>query len=230
MPKVSPELFSVLNDEAAATVLTRLYKKALQQTGKILTHFLPNAYKFLTGGMDWKNEKASFFDDKYIPIHPGQGSFLYMQARALNAKSIFEFGTSYGISTIYLAKAARDNGGKVISTEYLPHKVAAARQHLAEAGLGAYADIIEGDALETIKNIHATFDLVLLDGWPDLVFPVFKLIEPKLKKGAVIMVDDVEGFKPAMKDYLAYVRNPANGYLSQTLRPQKGLEFTVKIG
>ena len=70
---------------------------------------------------------------------------------------------------------------------------------------------------------------MLLDGWPDLVFPIFKIIEPKLKKGTVIAVDDVEGFRPSMQVYLDYVRNPENGYISTTIKPKKGMEFTVKV-
>lgn len=180
-------------------------------------------------GIDWKTEKESFYDDKYIPIVPEQGTFLYMQARALNAKNILEFGTSYGISTLYLAKAAKDNGGKVITTEYLPHKAKVARQNFKEAGLSEYIELWDGDACETLKKLDTELDFVLLDGWPDLVFPIFKIIEPKLKKGTVIAVDDVEGFRPSMQVYLDYVRNPENGYISTTIKPKKGMEFTVKV-
>lgn len=229
MPKVTPALFSVLNDPQAEAVLLKLYQATVKQIPSVLLHFLPKAFSFFGKGIDWKTENESFYDDKYIPINPEQGTFLYMQARALNARNILEFGTSYGISTIYLGKAAKENGGKVISTEYLPHKVKAARQHIAEAGLTDYVTILEGDARQTLKNVDTSFDLVLLDGWPDLVYPVFQLIEPGLKKGAVIVVDDVEGFQPSMQNYLDYVRNPKNGYLSTTLRPTKALEFTVKI-
>lgn len=230
MPKVTPELFSVLNDEQVIATLVKLYRQALKQVPGLLWHFLPKAHRILSKkGAEWKGENESFYDDKYIPIEPAQGDFLYMQARALKAKNIFEFGTSYGISTIYLAKAAKDNGGSVITTEYIPQKIKAAKQHIAEAGLLDYVEILEGDARETLKNINTSFDMVLLDGWPDLVFPVFKLIEPHLTKGAVLLIDDVEGFKPAMQDYLHYVRDPANGYISTTIKPRKGLEFTIKI-
>lgn len=229
MPKVTPELFEVLNDRKAEAVLARLYKAALKQGWTMVFHFLPKVFKLLGKGIDWKTENEKFYDDKYIPIVPAQGTFLYMQARALNAKNILEFGTSYGISTIYLAKAARDNDGRVITTEYLPHKAEAARKNLEEAGLSGYVEIWEGDARDTLKNLDMEPDFVLLDGWPDLVFPVFKLIEPRLKKGAVIAIDDVEGFKPSMQDYLDYVRNPANGYISTTIKPDKGMEFTVKV-
>ncbi|GET45037.1 O-methyltransferase [Capnocytophaga felis] len=229
MPKVTPKLFKILNDKQVEEVLTRLYKETLAQNGKILWHFLPKIFQLLGKGIDWKTENESFYDGKYIPIHPHQGTFLYMQARALNAKSILEFGTSYGISTIYLAKAAKENGGKVITTEYLPEKVKKAKENIAQAGLSPYVEILEGDARETLKQVNTTYDFVLLDGWPNLVFPIFKLIQNQLKKGAVIAVDDVQGFAPSMQDYLDFVRNPSNGFLSTTVYPKKAMEFSIVL-
>ncbi|MEO0731606.1 MAG: class I SAM-dependent methyltransferase, partial [Bacteroidota bacterium] len=153
MRKVKPELFAVLNDAKAEKVLLKLYKKALKQGWSVMFRLLPQAIKLLGKGIDWKKEDESFYDDKYIPIHPTQGSFIYMQAVAVRAKSILEFGTSYGISTIYLAKAAKENGGKVITTEYLPEKVKRAEQNLVESGLSEYIDVREGDAMESLKNL-----------------------------------------------------------------------------
>jgi len=229
MAKVTPELFKVLNDAKVEATLARLYREALKQGWGMVFHFLPKAFKLLGKGIDWKTENESFYDDKYIPIVPAQGTFLYMQARALNAQNILEFGTSYGISTIYLGKAAKDNGGKVVSTEYLSHKVKEARKNMADAGLSDYVDILQGDARETLQTLSTAWDFVLLDGWPDMVFAIFKIIAPHLKKGAVIAVDDVAGFQPSMQDYLDYVRNPDNGYLSTTICPSKAMEFTIKV-
>lgn len=229
MPKVTPALFRVLNDPKVEATLSRLYKAALKQGWSMVFHFLPKVFKMYGKGIDWKTEDEHFYDDKYTPILPYQGEFIYMQARALEAKNILEFGTSYGISTLYLGKAAKDNGGKVTSTEYLPHKVKIARKNMEEAGLSDYVDILEGDALETLAQLNIQWDFVLLDGWPDMVYPVFKLIEPNLKKGAVIVVDDIVGFQPSTKPYTDYVRNPANGYLSTTVYPKKAMEFTIKV-
>ena len=228
MKKLTAELFSILNDKQVESVLFQQYQQAEKQNKSILWHLLPKLPRLLTKGIDWAEEDSDFYDDKYISIVPDQGTFLYMQARALNAKNIIEFGTSYGISTLYLGKAAKDNGGRVITTENLAHKAAVARQNFQQAGLADYIEVREGDALQTLKNIEGEVDFVLLDGWPDLVFKVFQLLEPHLKKGAVIAVDDVEGFAPSMQDYLDYVRHPKNGYLSTTIKPSKGMEFTVK--
>lgn len=104
MPTITTDMFSILQDEHATGVSVRLYKDALKQDISVLLHFLPKALKILSKkGTEWKGEDECYFDDKYIPIHPVQGNFLYMQARALNVKTIIEFGTSYGISAIYLS-------------------------------------------------------------------------------------------------------------------------------
>ena len=203
MSKPTRQDFAFLNDAKTEAVLFDLYTAAVRQIPGLIWHFLPQLPKL-------------------------QGAFLYMQALAKGAKNIVEFGTSYGISTLYLAAAAKKNGGRVITTEYLPHKAEAARRHFAAAGLADYIELREGDALETLQDIPGGIDIVLLDGWPNLVYPVFKLLEPKLAPRAAIAVDDVEGYTPAMQDYLDYVRNPANGYVSATLKPHKALEYSVK--
>ncbi|MEM9261372.1 MAG: methyltransferase, partial [Bacteroidota bacterium] len=138
MASVTPELFTVLHDPPAEKVLAKLYRATLKQQWSVSLHLLPKVFKLMGKGVDWKTENAAFYDDKYIPIHPAQGSFIYLQAVALGAKNIVEFGTSYGISTIYLAAAAKENGGKVITTEYLPQKVKLAKQNFVEAGLAEY--------------------------------------------------------------------------------------------
>ena len=218
MPKPTRQDFAFLNDVKTEAVLLDLYTAAVRQIPGLIWHFLPQLPKLLGKGSSWTGENEAYFDDKYIPIVPQQGAFLYMQALAKGAKNIVEFGTSYGISTLYLAAAAKKNGGRVITTEYLPHK--AEDQY----------KLREGDALETLQDIPGGIDFVLLDGWPNLVYPVFKLLEPKLAPRAAIAVDDVEGYTPAMQDYLDYVRNPANGYVSATLKPHKALEYSVKTG
>ena len=171
MPKLTPKMFAFLQAPQAESVLLRLYTQALKQNRQMFFHFLPKIFKLLGKGLDWTGENESFYEDKYIPIAPQQGKFLYMQALASGAKNIVEFGTSYGISTLYLAAAAKRNGGRVITCEYLPHKAAAARKHFQEAGLADYIELREGDALETLKSLDICPDFVLLDGWPDWYSP-----------------------------------------------------------
>ena len=167
------------------------------------------------------------YADNFLNVSPAYGRFLYAIARACKATLIVEFGTSMGISTIYLAAALRDNGGgHLIGTELEPAKVARARANLDAAGLAGLVDIREGDALETLRDVGGEVDLLLIDGAFALYLPVLKLIEPRLKPGAVVLGENA--FEPG---YLEYVRDPANGYVSQPLPLDEGRgnEFTVRI-
>lgn len=164
----------------------------------------------------------------FLAVSPRYGQFLYMMTRACKARRVVEFGTSMGISTIYLATALRDNGGgQLIGSEMERTKVAQARANLDAAGLADLVDIREGDALETLRDIDGPVDLLLLDGAFSLYLPVLKLIEPRLAPGAAIFGENA--FDP---DYIAYLNNPANGYLSQTLPLDEGRGngFAVRVG
>jgi predicted O-methyltransferase YrrM len=86
----------------------------------------------------------------YIPVSREQGELLYLTARAIGARHVVEFGTSFGISTVYLAAAVCDNGGGlVIGSEIEPAKHRQAEANLAEAGLAEVSDVRLGDALES---------------------------------------------------------------------------------
>lgn len=163
---------------------------------------------------------------RFLAVSPAYGYFLYMTARACKATRIVEFGTSMGISTIYLAAALRDNGGgHLITTELQPDKVAKACANFKAAGLDAFVEIRHGDALETLSHLQDDVDLLLIDGAMTLYLPVLKLIEPRLNPGAAILAENA--FEPG---YLGYVRDPANNYLSMSLPdPQRGNEFTVRL-
>lgn len=164
--------------------------------------------------------------DHFLSVSPAYGRFLYAIASASKATRIVEFGTSMGISAIYLAAALRDNGGgHLIGTELEPAKVVRARANLDAAGLADLVDIREGDALETLRDVGGEVDLLLVDGAFALYLPVLKLVEPRLKSGAVVLGENA--FEPG---YLEYVRNPANGYVSQPLPLDEGRgnEFTVR--
>jgi len=147
-----------------------------------------------------------------LPVSRTTGTLLYMLARSCGARTIVEFGTSFGISTLHLAAALRDNGGgRLITTEFEPSKAARARDHLAAGGLSELVEIREGDALQTLKaDLPDTIDLVLLDGAKGLYPEILSLIESRLRPGAFIVADNADH----SPDYLARVRSPASGYLS----------------
>jgi predicted O-methyltransferase YrrM len=167
----------------------------------------------------------------YIPVSRDQGRFLYLTTRALAARRVVEFGTSFGISTIYLAAAVRDNGGGiVVGTELVPSKRERAVAHLREAGLAEVAEVRLGDALETLKEVPEPLDLVFLDGWKDLYLPVLELLEPKLRPGAVVLGDNIFTFRKSLRPYVEYLQSGKNGFESVTLRISDGTEYSCYLG
>jgi len=189
---------------------------------------LPSVAWSLLRGRPAIDGAIPFLKDAYIPVDPDQGKFLYVTARVLNAKRIVEFGTSFGISTIYLAAAARANGGNVIGTELVPEKVNAARANVAQAGLAQFVDIREGDAMKTLSTIDEPIDLLLLDGWKDIYLPMVKMLTPKLRAGAAVIADNVFTFKTALRPYVEHMQNRENGFDSVTLPLGHGMEYSMR--
>jgi predicted O-methyltransferase YrrM len=165
----------------------------------------------------------------YMPISEPGGNLLYALVRAARPETVVEFGTSYAISTIFLAAAVRDNGtGRVLSTELSKTKIAAAGANLAEAGLADVVTILEGDALRTLADVPGPIGVVLLDGWKDLCLPVLRLLEDRLTPGALVVADDVTF--ATMRDYLDYVRDPAHGYVTVEFPVEDGMEISCWTG
>jgi len=209
-----------LRTDQVRTVLTRLFTAAAQDEET------PRCWK---PGVLWETataqERADASESIYMPISPQGGDLLYILVRANRPNTVVEFGTSYGISTIYLAAAVADNGtGRVVSTELNAAKVDAARANLAEARLADSVTILPGDATTTLNDIRGPIDFVLLDGWKDLCLPVLRSLEPRLTTGALIVADDIN--LPPLSDYLDYVRHPANGYVSIAFPVDDGMEIS----
>ena len=180
------------------------------------------------------NPAASYDPHDYaeygFSIVPEQGDLIYLLCRGLRATRVVEFATSVGMSTLYFAAAMRDNGGgKVIGAELVPAKVATARRNLADAGLSDYAEIREGDARETLRDLGGPVDFVLIDGWPlaegpSLARQVIEIVAPQLRTGGYVMNDNAE------PDFLEFIRDPTNGFLSVTLPLKGGTELSAKVG
>jgi predicted O-methyltransferase YrrM len=170
-------------------------------------------------------ERADALEAVYMPISPQGGNLLYSLIRASRPDTVIEFGTSFGISTIYLAAAVTDNGtGRVLSTELSAVKIAAAQANLTEAGVAAPVTIVPGDALTTLADVSGPIGLVLLDGWKDLCLPVLRLLEDRLSPGALVVADDIT--MASMGNYLGYVRDPASGYVTATFPVEDGMEVS----
>ena len=172
---------------------------------------------------------AHLLTDAWIAVPREVGELLALLVRATGARTVVEFGTSFGISTVYLAAALRDlGGGTVITTELEETKAAVAAEHLRRAGLDDLVDLRVGDALETLVDLPGPVDLLLLDGWSHLYLPVLELVEPKLRPGALVVGDDTSMFAEVLAPYLAHVRSPECGYRSVDVPLGDRLELSVR--
>lgn len=192
-----------------------------------------------SSGDQYRGRRHGRDRDPHDFVHQGfsiqreQGELIYLLCRAQRATRVVEFATSVGMSTLFFAAAMRDNGGgKVIGSEIVPEKVAIARQNLAEAGLADYVEIREGDARETLRDLGRDLggpvDFMLIDGWPvaegpSLAYQVTRLLAPQLRVGGIAMNDNGED------DYLAFIHDPANGFLSMSLPLKGSTELSVKV-
>ncbi len=219
-----------LDDPKVRTVLDELHRAASGQKLAIARALVPGFVESLFGRKATPAEEAERMKHLYIPVSPSQGTFLYSVARSIGARRVVEFGTSFGISTIYLAAAVRDNGGGlVIGSELAPSKVARARANLERVGLSDLVEIREGDAQETLQDPGGTVDLALLDGWKDLYLPVLKLLTPHFRVGSVVVADNIYLFRNSLRPYVQYMQDPANGFRSVTLFLSDGMEYSVRV-
>ena len=213
-------MFSLSYAPSVRTVLQQLFASAA--SAKTLPRSVPEGFSCTSGPA---KERSDVMATSYMPISPRCGDLLYSLTRANFPSTVVEFGTSFGISTIYLAAALADNRrGHIYTTELSEHKVNAAQANLIGAGLADRVTVLPGDARETLRDVEGPIDLVLLDGWKDLCLPVLKLLEPKLAPGALIVADDID--QRAMNDYLQYVRTPSNGYVSVPFLIDDGMEIS----
>ena len=170
-----------------------------------------------------------FWMDKYVALDRDKALLCYSLARIRGARRIVEAGTSYGVSTLYLAAAVRDNGGGiVIGTEREPAKVAAARQNFAIAGLSDLIEVREGDLRETLAVDDGPVDLLLLDIWVPMVRATVELVAPRIPVGGMIIADNTIARRDDYEDLFAYLDEPANGFTTMTLPFDHGLELAVR--
>jgi len=211
------------------TLLDRLYAQNADQDAALGSYFAARA---ADESMNWREFDAQtnqFLSDKLVALDRDKAEFCYQVCRALRARRIVEAGTSFGVSTLFLAAAVRDNGGGVvIGTEYEPEKAKAARANLAEAGLSDFIDLREGDLRETLRATGGPVDFMLVDIWAPMARPALELVAPSLRDGAVVICDNTAQFREAYDHYFEFINDPANRLRTMTLPFEGGLEFTVR--
>jgi predicted O-methyltransferase YrrM len=191
---------NILADPTVSSVLESLHKKSDLDRVMRLRH---------------KKEKfvdKSFKETAYLSILPEQGRLLYSLSTIASAKTIVEYGCSFGVSSLYLAAAAKCNGGRLITTDIESGKVEESRKNLMDAGLMDYADVLLGNALETLTDIEAPIDFLFLDGANDLYLPIFKKLHSRLGIGAIVVADNAN--KGGASGYVKHVISLAGEFTS----------------
>ncbi|MEM9548317.1 MAG: class I SAM-dependent methyltransferase [Bacteroidota bacterium] len=136
--------------------------------------------------------QPSDFKNAYLAISKEQGKELVDLICKNNIKNIVEFGTSFGISTLFLAQGAIETGGTIITTELIESKAHQAIENFEKAGVHDIIELRIGDALETLNHHNEHIDLLLLDGWKNLYLPLFQLLEPNFHAKTIIYVDNAD--------------------------------------
>lgn len=221
---------SLLNSKPLGALLERLYAETDDEGARLAAEAArqnidaaerarllrdPKAWRALYGAL------AAFG----LPVSRETARLLYLLVRATKARNIVEFGASFGISTLHLAAALRENGGgRVISTEFEPSKILRARENFRAAGLEDLIELREGDAVETLADdLPETIDLLFLDGAKALYGDILDLVAPKLRAGALIVADNAD-FCP---EFLRKLRE-GNGFVAVPFGPD--VELAMRLG
>ncbi|KAK4039475.1 S-adenosyl-L-methionine-dependent methyltransferase [Parachaetomium inaequale] len=220
----SPRVHALLRRLHAASASQ---EKALSKTW----FYFKRLVAFYLFSTPWGAAADDHMRDKFVALEEDKCHFMYLLARSAGALNIVEAGTSFGVSTIYLALASVS--GKVVATEKEPSKAARAREHWAEAGdeVTGVIELREGDLLETLKrdDMPEQVDFLLLDIWTPMALPTLKIIKPRLKTGGIVLADNTSMARPMYHEYLDYIQDPANGFKTTEVPYSGGLQMSVYL-
>lgn len=223
---------SPLNDPKLEALLNRLHAQSDAEVGEIDAYF---ARRERDGSLDYENfcddDMRRFLSNKMVALDRDKAEFCYQLCRSLRATRVVEAGTSFGISTLYLAAAVRDNqveNGVVIGTEHEPEKAEIARKNFREAGLSEFIELREGDLRQTLQDVGGPVDFMLVDIW-DVALPALERVSSSLRPGAIVACDNTTVDADEYRDYFEFVNDPSNRFRTMTVPFQGGFELTVRV-
>jgi predicted O-methyltransferase YrrM len=243
----------VIASQRVLDLLARLHAESLAQEDSVQfkLFYLWRAFQYYAGMARWSEGLDNFTRDKFVALDQDKCEAIYLLARSMNALNIVEAGTSFGVSTMYLSLAVYQNAkiqaattgeavkAAVIATEKEPTKAARAREHWNMAGeeVERYIDLREGDLLETLDpartdefgGLPEKIDILLLDIWTPLALPTLKLVQPNLRRGALIIADNTTRVRNLYEDLLNYIHDESNGFRSTTVPYAGGFEVIVYL-
>jgi predicted O-methyltransferase YrrM len=223
---------SPLNDSKLEALLNRLHAQSDTQVDETDAYF---ARRKQDGSLDFEkpydDDLHGFLSDKMVALDRDKGEFCYQLCRSLRAMRVVEAGTSFGVSTLYLAAAVRDNqveNGVVIGTEFEPSKVKIARENFREAGLSEFIELREGDLRQTLQDVGGPVDFMLVDIW-EVALPALERVSSSLRPGAIVVCDNTAVAADEYRGYFEFVNDPSNRFRTMTVPFQGGFELTVRV-
>ncbi|WP_136066566.1 O-methyltransferase [Modicisalibacter radicis] len=216
-------MISTLDHSDLQRVLDREHRSARAQREQRQARRQADDARGVTASRPRSFREANYYQHAYLSIGPAQGALLYFLARASGARRLVEFGSSFGISTLYLAAAAADNDGIVIGSEFYANKRDHALANLRDAGLAARAEIRLGDATETLVDIEGPVDFVFLDGEKSLYRPVLESLENRLAEGAWVVADNLDHLAGEPGDFRHFILNQRERYTTRLMPVGKGM-------
>ncbi len=221
-----------LNDPKLEALLDRLHAQSDTQVDETDAYF---ARREQGVAIDQENfyddDMYRFLSDKMVALDRDKAEFCYLLCRSLRARRVVEAGTSFGVSTLYLAAAVRDNqveNGVVIGTEYEPKKVEVARANFKEAGLSDFVELREGDLRQTLQDVGGAVDFMLVDIW-EVALPALELVSSSLRPGAIAACDNTAVDAAEYRDYFKFVNDPRTRFRTMTVPFEGGFELTVRV-
>lgn len=223
---------SPLNDPKLEALLNNLHAKSNSQMAETIACFKEREREISIDQPGFYDKNMyRFLSDKMVALDRDKAEFCYLLCRSLGAACVVEAGTSYGVSTLYLAAAVRDNqveNGLVIGTEYEPGKVEIAKTNFMKAGLSEFIELREGDLRQTLKDIGRPVDFMLVDIW-EVAQPALELVSPRLRPGAIVACDntaiDIAEYGP----YFDFIHDPKNRFRTMTVPFAGGFELSIRI-
>jgi len=164
-------------------------------------------------------------DEFLLSVGPETGELIHLLAKEARAKTILEVGSSYGYSTVWLADAARETGGRVISLELHAAKQEHARKAIQDSGLDGFVDFRLGEAQASLRKLKNSVDFVLLDLWKEFYIPCFDLFYRKLRPGAFVVADNMtypESSRKHAQAYRKHIRRTPSRTNENTERAKPG--------
>jgi len=223
---------SPMNDPKLEALLDRLHAQSDAQVDEVNAHFERREQEVAIDDEGfYDDDMRRFLSDKMVALDRDKAEFCYLLCRSLRATRVVEAGTSFGVSTLYLAAAVRDNqveNGVVIGTEYEPKKVEIARANFKEAGLSEFIELREGDLRQTLQDIGGPVDFMLVDIW-EVALPALEMVSPHLRPGAIVACDNTTVDAAEYQDYFEFVHAPRNRFRTMTVPFEGGFELTVRV-